>query len=141
LERDLKENGMSVLIVEDDSIQSFALEVMVRNLNFKVLGVSRSGEHAIQMSAEMDPDIILMDINLDGEMDGIEAAIKIQKTSNAKLIYVTGNSKVHYNNSNANKTRYVDYLEKPVNKEILSKALHKCFEQNIEISSESKISE
>lgn len=122
-----KYNGISVLIVEDDSIQSYVLKAMVRNLNYKVLGIARSGEKAIQMVSEMNPDIIIMDITLEGEMDGIAAAIKIQESSGAHLIYITGNSEKHYINK-ANNTSYVDYLVKPIHQEILNKALNKCSE-------------
>lgn len=122
----LKNDVLSLLIVEDDSIQSFVLKAMVKSMNFTLLGVATTGEEAIKMSTELKPDIILMDITLEGEMDGIDAAKKIQDVLNVKLIYITGNSGAYHINKAA-RTTYLDYLKKPINKQLLKKALDKCF--------------
>ncbi|MEX0660475.1 MAG: response regulator [Balneolaceae bacterium] len=125
-----KETGRNILIVEDDSIQSFVLKAMVIEINYNVLGVAKTGKQAIRMAKKLKPDIILMDITLEDEMDGIAAAIEIKRSSNAHLIYVTGNSEAHLLNK-VSQTQYVEYLEKPVYQELLKKALDKCFSKKI----------
>lgn len=70
---------LRILVVEDDYLQSYTLKVLLESLNHKVLGIVDSGLKAIQMAKELNPDLIIMDITLNEEMDGIEAAIKIQK--------------------------------------------------------------
>ncbi len=72
--------GARVLIVDDEAL--FA-ELMGRSLSaepgVEVVGVASDGETAVQMANELEPDAILMDIELPGSIDGIEAAVQIKK--------------------------------------------------------------
>lgn len=60
-----------VLIVEDDLFQVHLPSVMLRSLNFDVLADTDTGEGAVRLAMELKPRLILMDIALAGEMDGI----------------------------------------------------------------------
>lgn len=55
---------LSILVVEDDYLQSFTLKLILESLNHKVIGVADSGESAIEMAGNLMPDLILMDITL-----------------------------------------------------------------------------
>lgn len=120
-----KKKKLSVFIVEDDLFQVFILEKMVNSLGYDVIGKSSSGEEAVESAVQLKPDIIFMDISLEGEMDGIEAAIIIQKQISTQIIYVTGNSD-DYHRNRAEETDYSDYLSKPVTKDILEQSLKKA---------------
>lgn len=79
----------SVLIVEDEGLVALELEDRVKALGWSVCGVVDSGERAVQASAERSPDLVLMDIRLKGEMDGIDAAQRILATRSVAVVYIT----------------------------------------------------
>tara|TARA_R100000908_G_scaffold63604_1_gene45074 strand:- start:18419 stop:18814 length:396 start_codon:yes stop_codon:yes gene_type:complete len=101
-----------ILIVEDDMIISLVVENMIKKLGHTLVGKSASGEEAIDLALEHKPDIILMDIRLKGEMDGIEAVTRIKEHIDTDVIYLTGNSdKVNYDRAKA--TECIDLISKP----------------------------
>ena len=63
-----------ILIVDDDRTTHMMLEEMLLNLGYDVVGNAESGVQAVNMARELKPDLILMDIVMPGEMDGISAA-------------------------------------------------------------------
>jgi signal transduction histidine kinase/DNA-binding NarL/FixJ family response regulator len=77
-----------ILIVEDDLIQAERLRFAVENQGYRVLDIVPSGEEAIRKSETLRPDLILMDIQLAGEMDGVDAAEKIQSQFDLPVIYL-----------------------------------------------------
>lgn len=77
-------------IVENDVIISAVIKMRLEKLGFAINGTSKSAQEAIQSISTNKPDLILMDIGLDGEMDGIDAAIAIQNMSRIPIIYLTG---------------------------------------------------
>ena len=81
-----------ILIVEDQAIVALTIETQLVELGYKVAGVAASGEAAIQLAREKKPDLILMDVNLEGEMDGITAAEHISMFLDAPIIYLTAYS-------------------------------------------------
>lgn len=115
-----------VLIVEDDMIISMVLERMILKLGHKVINKVITGQGAIDSAHEMDPDLILMDIQLKDNIDGISAMQKIREGSDVHVIYITGNSD-QYNLSRAKKTNFVDYLVKPIQMSHLKKSISKAF--------------
>jgi PAS domain S-box-containing protein len=78
-----------ILVVDDEIIIARDLESRLRNMGYEVVGIASSGVEAIGLAGEFLPDLILMDIVLKGEMDGIEAAAEIRKRFRLPLIYVT----------------------------------------------------
>jgi len=115
-----------VLIVEDVYLQAFVIKVFLENLHYNVVGIAESGEEAIEMTAELHPDLVLMDIMLEGELDGIDAAKRILESSGISLIYITTETDISFR-KRAEQTDYVDYLIKPISKEILGEVLVECF--------------
>lgn len=82
----------SILIVEDERIIAEDLKDCLENLGYVVIGIVDTGEKAIKKVAETSPDLVLMDIRLKGNIDGIEAAEKIWDFFQIPVIYTTGHS-------------------------------------------------
>ncbi|HWP47997.1 MAG TPA: response regulator [Candidatus Limnocylindrales bacterium] len=78
-----------ILIVEDNAIIARYLGSMLSRANYEVVGIVPSGEEAIEKAIETHPDLVLMDITLEGKMDGIEAAEHIYARFNIPIIYIT----------------------------------------------------
>lgn len=78
-----------VLIVEDEIIVADDLEWQVSKIGYDVMGIAASGEEALTAIDRQQPDIVLMDIQLQGRMNGIEAARLIQRQTGAAIIFVT----------------------------------------------------
>jgi len=78
-----------ILVVEDEAVTGMDIQRRLKNLGYDVPVVVSSGEKAIEKVKENHPDLILMDINLNREMDGIEAAFKIHSFSDIPVIYLT----------------------------------------------------
>ncbi|MBX2978590.1 MAG: response regulator [Flavobacteriales bacterium] len=79
----------NVLVVEDESIVSKDIQNSLKKLGYTVVGAANTGETAVKLALEHMPDIILMDIMLKGEMNGIEAAETIRKEANIPVIFLT----------------------------------------------------
>jgi len=82
------DNAPQILIVEDEGIVVLDIQRRLEDLGYQVVGHVSSGFKAIEKAKELLPDLILMDIKLQGEMDGIEAAHSIQELD-IPIIYLT----------------------------------------------------
>jgi len=102
-----------ILIVEDDALISANLELVLTELGYGVLPPVSSGEDAVQQAYSQRPDVILMDIQLAGKMNGIQAAEKIHETSDIPVIYTTAYADDE-RLSHAELTGPYGYLVKPV---------------------------
>ena len=102
-----------VMIVEDDLILNLLYESYLEKLGYFAEGELVYGKTAIEVAERIKPDLILMDISLEGDMDGIEAMMEIRKFSDVPVIYITGNSDP-YHVQRAKETNYIDYLVKPI---------------------------
>lgn len=80
---------INVLVVEDESIVSKDIQHSLKKLGYNVVGSSATGEKAIELAGSEQPDIVLMDIMLKGEMNGIEAAENIKKSYSIPVIFLT----------------------------------------------------
>ena len=112
----------NILIVEDEMVISLVLERMVVRQGHNVLAKVASGEEAVEAVKKYKPDVILMDIRLDGQLDGIEAMQTINSENPTPVIFVTGNSD-EANRNRANQVDHLDFLTKPVNYNDLCKSL------------------
>jgi CheY-like chemotaxis protein len=81
-----------VLIVEDEAILAANLEDQVREMGHRVVAVTGSGERAVRLSRREMPDLVLMDIRLEGEMDGLEAAGRIREAQGSAVVFITAYS-------------------------------------------------
>jgi FOG: CheY-like receiver len=78
-----------LLIVEDEPEVAGTLEIKLKKFGYSIVGRESNAEGAIQKAGELHPDIVLMDIQLSGEMDGIQAAEVIRKKYHIPVIYIT----------------------------------------------------
>ena len=78
-----------ILLVEDESIIAKDIRVSLQNLGYDVSAVVSSGEEAVEKSEEHRPSLVLMDIVLKGEIDGIEAASEIRSRFDIPVVYLT----------------------------------------------------
>jgi PAS domain S-box-containing protein len=81
-----------ILIVEDDRLTALDLERLLRKNGYRVAGHVVSGEQALKRAAELEPDLVLMDIVLDGEMDGISAASAMRREREVPVIFLSAHS-------------------------------------------------
>lgn len=79
----------SILIVEDDPLVAEALKLQLVDCGYQISAMVNSGEAAIDRTQASSPDLVLMDIMLAGEMDGIEAAQKIRTSCDIPVLYLT----------------------------------------------------
>ncbi|MBZ2165468.1 histidine kinase dimerization/phosphoacceptor domain -containing protein [Methanobacterium spitsbergense] len=102
-----------ILLVEDDSLEAMDLKRTLEFLGYEVPCVASSAEEAVAKALEIMPDLILMDIFLKGDCDGIEAASKI-KELNIPIIYLTAHSE-ESTVERAKVTEPYGYIIKPYN--------------------------
>ena len=81
--------GIRILVVEDESIVAMDIAATLRNLGYEVTATVPSGEQAVREVEENMPDLVLMDIVLKGEMDGIVAAERIRSLFNVPIVFLT----------------------------------------------------
>ena len=79
----------NILIVEDEPVVAKDIQLSLQRLGYHVPATATSGEEAIRKAVEIHPDLILMDIVLKGEMDGVETALQIQRKQEVPVIYLT----------------------------------------------------
>ncbi|MEA1970542.1 MAG: PAS domain S-box protein [Thermodesulfobacteriota bacterium] len=80
-----------ILIVEDERIIALEMRHKLESMGYDVSAIVSSGEEAVRKAEELHPDLVLMDIILQGEMDGVEAAGQIRTRFNIPVVYVTAN--------------------------------------------------
>lgn len=85
-------NGGRILIVEDERVVARDLEVTLSDLGFTVTGLASCGEDALALAGETNPDLVLMDIRLAGELDGIETARHLRDRWDIPVVYITAHS-------------------------------------------------
>ncbi|MFC1853975.1 response regulator [candidate division CSSED10-310 bacterium] len=101
-----------ILVVEDESIVATDLKIMLENIGYIVTHVTSTGEKALQKLAEIQPDLILMDIQLEGLLDGVTVTELIQKEYHIPVVYLTAYSDEH-TLDRAKKTEPYGYILKP----------------------------
>lgn len=84
--------SIQILVVEDEIIIAENIKRKLENLGYTVSAVVPSGEEAIQRAEEKHPDLVLMDIKLEGKMDGVEAAEQIRVRFDIPVVYLTAYS-------------------------------------------------
>ena len=121
--RVVESSAARILVVEDEGLIALDLRERLGNLHYQVSGVACSGEEAIRMAATDLPDLVLMDIRLDGPMDGIEAASRIRNALRLPVIYVTSHTD-EVTLERVKQTEPQGYIVKP----FTDQELHTCIE-------------
>ena len=102
-----------ILMVEDDLFISMINKKCLEQLGHNVILVIRNGLDAIEAAKNLNPDVILMDVRIAGEIDGIEAMEEIRKFSDVDVIYISGDSDPE-TLLRAEKTRMLGFRIKPI---------------------------
>jgi DNA-binding response OmpR family regulator len=78
-----------ILIVEDEQIIAADLRNKLHRMGHEVVGMAIAGKEAISTAVEVRPDLVLMDVQLEGTMTGTEAARVIQEHTGARIVFIT----------------------------------------------------
>jgi len=85
-------SGEKILLVEDDDIIAKVADWRLKNLGYSVCGRATTGAEAMELVVKAQPDLVLMDINIRGDIDGIDTAKKIKKEFRIPVVYLTSHS-------------------------------------------------
>jgi putative nucleotidyltransferase with HDIG domain len=114
--------GETILVVEDEVIVAKDIQQMLQDLGYSVPSIATSGEEAVKEAEMIKPDLILMDIVLEGKMDGIAAADSIMGSYDIPVLYITA-----YADDNtverARKTHPFGYIVKPFTQQQLNSSI------------------
>jgi two-component system, response regulator PdtaR len=80
----------SVLVVDDEFLIAELLSIMLRDMGLDVCGTAATGEEAVALAKAHEPGLVLMDVRLKGQMDGVDAAKLIRRATGASVIFITG---------------------------------------------------
>ncbi|MEQ1916969.1 MAG: response regulator [Gallionella sp.] len=115
-------NNSRILIVEDEAIVARDIEQQLLAMRYQPVGRTAYAEQAVTLVQQMQPDLVLMDINLSGEMDGIAAAITIRDQFRLPVIFITAYSGGETLNR-ATLAEPFGYITKPFNERDLQTAI------------------
>ncbi len=118
-----------ILIVEDEGISALHLEAKLQELGYEAAGTADSATEAIKMAGELRPDLVLMDIKLKGELDGVEAGNRIQQKFGIPVVYLTAYSDEE-TVTRARRTAPFGYLIKPIQENMLRTTIEMALEMH-----------
>lgn len=134
------EDSYKILIIEDEMIIGANISQLLQNLGYSVMGIIPRVEDVLPKIKDNQPDIILMDINLKGEIDGIELSHLIQKKHKIPIIFLTANSDdAHFNR--AKMTNPYGFISKPFKKIDLQRTLELAIQRIEEETSSNQTTE
>lgn len=109
---------MRVMVVEDEAVVAVGVRSMIEEIGHEVVGVAKTGEEAVQMAADVRPDLAVVDVKLP-DMDGLETTRQIVAGGDTAVIILTAYADPEFVEGAAEAGAFT-YLMKPVNKETLS---------------------
>ena len=119
---------MRALIVEDDIIIQLYLEnILIRN-GFQVIACVDNGDEALSVFVDENPDLVFMDIGINGDKDGVETAEILKTKYNFRVIFVTGNTD-HATLERAKYLRPIHIISKPIDEQAFEQELLKIKER------------
>lgn len=121
--------SQQVMIVEDDLLLLMVEERLVNNLGYSVVAKASEGQQALRLYREVNPKILLVDINLRGELTGFDIVRQLRKEgANTPVIFLSGEENEEIIEM-AKNLESVDYLHKPITVDGLKKSLNKVIAQ------------
>lgn len=115
-------NKLRVLIVEDEAITARATQIMLESMGYQVVTIVDTGEDAVATADSTRPDLVLMDIRLKGEMNGIQAGVQISDRFSLPIVFVTAYAVSELCEQESIPERF-HYLAKPIDMLDLSNLL------------------
>ncbi len=103
----------NIMLVEDEMITALDIRRMLEKVGYRVSATISSGEEAVRLVKDILPDLIIMDIFLGNDMDGIEASSLIAREHDVPVIFLTANAD-STTIRRADRIRHYGYLIKPV---------------------------
>lgn len=82
----------SVLVVEDNFLAALLIELTLKEAGYRVIATVRTGEQAIEFATEHHPELVVMDVNIAGAIDGVEAALRIRSAAGSDVLFQTAYS-------------------------------------------------
>lgn len=123
---------LRILVVEDDPIIAIDIQNMLSRLGFNAYSTASMGKEAIKKALEDKPDLILMDIMLKEDMDGIEVAERIRKRMGTPVIFISALSNEGIL-KRAMRTEPFFFISKPMDEsELLSAIIKAYYRHNLE---------
>lgn len=127
----MKRSSKNILIVEDEHVLQLMLVHMLRRMGFEKFEKATKGREAVEHSNSHDFDLILMDIMLQDDIDGIEAYRQIKDKKGAiPVVYITGNTDPK-NKERAKELGYYEYTGKPITEKQLQNFIDKIGPLNL----------
>lgn len=117
-----------LLLVEDERVVALSMKKTLKRLGYEVVGVVATGEEAVETAIASAPDLVLMDISLQSQMDGIEASQVIRSFSDIPIVFLTAHSDEKLLES-AMATMPAGYIIKPFSERILEDTIQKVFSE------------
>lgn len=116
----------SVLVVEDEAIIALDLVCSIEALGYRVLGPASNRDEACRIARMEQPDLLLMDVTIQGEHDGIDTARAITRDLDAKLVFLTAHTDAA-TRARADILRPQAFLTKPCSVREMEDALARAF--------------
>jgi CheY-like chemotaxis protein len=117
--------SIRILVVEDELITAEAIAEILKDAGYGIAGIVSSGWQAVLNTAELKPDLVLLDIKLKGSVDGVMAAHKIQEQYNIPVVFLTALSDYATKQRIAHSKPY-GYLVKPIKAEELVETIERA---------------
>jgi len=118
--------GKRILVVEDERLIALDLQEGLEEIGYTVVGIASRSEDAIAKTAELGPDLVVMDIHLDGDVDGIQTAAMLRGRFGLPIVYLTANTDAEQL-SRALETGPGGYLAKPFSPRTLRTTVELAF--------------
>ena len=116
----------SILVVEDEALIALDLACSIESLGYKVLGPASNGEDARRIAQRETPDLVLMDVSIQGKADGIDTARAITAETPAKVIVLTAHTDLA-TRLRAEEVRPAAFLTKPYTARQMQTILEEAF--------------
>lgn len=110
------------LAVEDDKLQARALRQLVQDLGYEMAGIADSADEAVAMFDDLEPDLVLLDIRLRGDADGVDLALRLNQRRAVPLIFLTSS----HDRSTFERAKAAGpfaFLTKPYDEDALARAI------------------
>jgi two-component system, response regulator PdtaR len=116
-----------ILLVEDDFLVSMEMETGLEEAGYEVAGIAATAEDAVALAAERRPALVVMDIRLAGDRDGVDAAVEIYRTLGIRSIFASAHGDAG-TRARAEAAQPLGWVAKPYRVETLVKAVEQALE-------------
>jgi two-component system, response regulator PdtaR len=127
-ERPSPASSPRILLVEDDFLVSMEMETGLEEAGYEVAGIAATAEDAVALAAERSPALVVMDIRLAGDRDGVDAALEIYRTLGIRSIFASAHGDAQIR-ARAAEAQPLGWVAKPYRVETLLKAVEEALRE------------